>query len=364
MPSDCPTDRLTHLARVVEQIRTEPRRRDELVELLDDRDPLYAGRSSGAVAQIRGFVMAAFESTGMPPGAEEYVLEELDNGRHPPAVAAAAAALRGGTPTDRWVPALLQALENVRQHDDVVILTQLEPAWPATAPTTTASDQIRQTLIWLRRHAGSPSPGGDAADGGKCCGAGQLTSAPPHPGGDSKAPLDLILQDQHGGSLLLGELLGDGLTVITFFYTRCDNPSKCSATITRLGELQQEVRRRDLCSATKTAAITYDPEFDIPRRLFTYGFDRGFTFDDHNRMLRVPNGFHRLRDYLQLGVSYGSALPNRHRIELFILDGAGCVLATHQRLTWSPGYLADSIGDMHDQRRSDSHRACNALALP
>ena len=340
MSSDAVSHDLGDLSRLLDEIRAEPGRRGEVVELLDDRNPVYAGRSAGTVAQIRGVVMATLEHTGMSPAAEEFVAEELDTGRHPQVVAAAAAALRGGTPAREWEPLLLRALENVRLTDDTVILDQLTPTWPATAPTTTASAQIRQTLAWLRTSTGSE----------KCCRSGQIIAPQATPGGRCSAPLDLLVQDQDGRTLRLDALLADAFTVVVLFYTRCDNPSKCSASITNLASLQREICRRKLQSAVKTAAITYDPEYDVPRRLLTYGSDRGLIFDDRNRMVRVVADFHRLSEYLALGVSYGPVVPNRHRIELFVLDDSARIVMTHTRLRWSPDDVANGLSQLVGKR--------------
>jgi protein SCO1/2 len=62
---------------------------------------------------------------------------------------------------------------------------------------------------------------------------------------------------------------------VVFFYTRCDNPNKCSLTVTKLARLQKSIVEEQLEGLLRTAAITYDPAYDLPPRLKAYGDNRG-----------------------------------------------------------------------------------------
>ena len=85
---------------------------------------------------------------------------------------------------------------------------------------------------------------------------------------------EVTIQDHDGRILPLADYLGRADTVVAFFYTRCQNPNKCSLTITKLGDLQR--RLDDLGMAgIQLAAITYDPGFDLPDRLAAYARARG-----------------------------------------------------------------------------------------
>ena len=50
--------------------------------------------------------------------------------------------------------------------------------------------------------------------------------------------------------------------MLTFFYTRCMNPLKCSATVTGLGRIARRVAEDALDA--NVAGISYDPGFDRP----------------------------------------------------------------------------------------------------
>ena len=119
-----------------------------------------------------------------------------------------------------------------------------------------------------------------------------------------------------------------------FFYTRCDNPNKCSLTITKLAALQRALQERGLHGRIRTAAITYDPAYDLPPRLRAYGENRGVVFGDSDRFLRTIAGLEALQEYFDLGVNFGQASVNRHRIELFILDHKATIAGRFTRLQW------------------------------
>jgi hypothetical protein len=81
-------------------------------------------------------------------------------------------------------------------------------------------------------------------------------------------------------------------------------------------------------------ALAYDPAYDAGGRLRAYGLERGFRFSGPNRFYRTTNGFADLSDRFGLGVSFGEAVVNRHRIELYILDRAARIAAMTARRLW------------------------------
>ena len=103
--------------------------------------------------------------------------------------------------------------------------------------------------------------------------------------------------------------------MVAFFYTRCDNPNKCSLTITKLGRLQRRLADLGLDGRIQTAAITYDPEFDLPARLRAYGENRGVVFSPSDRLFRTRGALAAagglLRARRQLRRDPGQPAPDR-----------------------------------------------------
>jgi protein SCO1/2 len=109
---------------------------------------------------------------------------------------------------------------------------------------------------------------------------------------------------------------------------------KCSLTVAKLARVQKLLEAHGLTDQMRTAAITYDPAFDIPERLRIYGQDRGVRLDANHRMLRAVDRNDVLDGYFELGVNFIKSLVNRHRIEAYILDAKGRIAVSFERIHW------------------------------
>lgn len=105
--------------------------------------------------------------------------------------------------------------------------------------------------------------------------------------------------------------------------------------------MQRLLSARGLDERIHTAAITYDPAFDLPERMRGYGQNRGLRMDSRHRVVRAPDGIDALRRHFGLGVNFVESLVNRHRVEAFVLDREGRVAASFERLHWDEGELVE-----------------------
>jgi protein SCO1 len=301
-----------------------------LVDLLPERVPVYRGRSANIVNRMRGYLLAAFETTGLPEEALPYVLEELESGRDAYLVAAAARALRGReSRSSDIVPYLLKATDNITYIDDAVSFESYRPSWPLSRHTT-ALQEIAATLAWLREASTAVPAASD------CCDHHAESVRPVI--SEIHRPSEVLtgvdLEDQDGVRVTFQDFFYGKPSVVAFFYTRCDNPNKCSLTITKLARLQQRLAELGVDGQIQTAGISYDPEFDLPARLRAYGENRGVVFSPTDRLFRTTGALAPVQDFFELGVSFGGTLVNRHRIELFVLDHRSQIAAAFTRLQW------------------------------
>jgi cytochrome oxidase Cu insertion factor (SCO1/SenC/PrrC family) len=341
--------------------------RDALVALLAEQSPAYAGLGAGEAERLRGYAIASFAALGLPPQALPSVIETLETGDRAYPLAAAARALRGAaTPPDEAATLLLSAVDRVSRRDEIVAFNHFDAYLhdPATPPVTALMELFR-TLAWLGAHAREALPGleaiqadsrfsaavraeiavaidaissAPAAVSGACCGKSQ--AAPFVPAAD----LDAIeLEDQAGATVSFAEAFHGRPTLLAFFYTRCTNERKCPLTIARLGRLQRLLVAEGLAGRVNLAAISYDPAFDQPARLRAYGTALGLMFDARARMWRTTGPFEPLRAALDLGVGYGPATVNQHRIELFVLDRGGSVAEAVTRRLWHEVELLETL---------------------
>jgi protein SCO1/2 len=183
----------------------------------------------------------------------------------------------------------------------------------------------------------------------------------------------VVFEDHNSELITFGELFKGRPSIVVFFYTRCDNPLKCSLTITKLARIQKLLVERSLQSRINTAAITYDPEFDSPERIRGYGENRGLQVGPQHRLLRAQDGIEVIRKHFKLGVNFIESLVNRHRIEVYVLDAEGKIASGFQRIHWKEQEVVDAAIELLDENdggqdpgsKIDNRRSAigNAVAL-
>src|SRR5262249_54046737 len=159
-------------------------------------------------------------------------------------------------------------------------------------------------------------PRGEADD---CCAAFRSGRAA-HGAPPGDAVRSLLLEDHTGKAERFDGLFVGRPSIVAFFYTRCDNPRKCSLTITKLSQRQALLAEEGLLDRIGTAAITYDPGYDTPERLSQYGRARRWIDHPRHRLLRSTAGNDALIEHFELSVGFVASIVNRHRIECFVLD--------------------------------------------
>ncbi len=313
------------LQALLEQANPDPL---QIVALLDEAHPLYQGLGAAAIVRIRGALIMALSRNTLPREALPYLLEELNAPSNAYLTAAAAFALRALTKIESSVSdALTHALTAIRLRDDLVVLDSYG-GYTATGRKTTATEQIHRTL----RHF-SEVPLNGAAKSQDCCGNGSTLET--HTAEAARRLredlLALELQDHNGEKIRFGEFFSGQRSLLTFFYTRCDNPFKCPTTMTKLGAIQRHLDAHHHAAPIRTAAITYDPDWDTALRLEQYRRSWGAESTHRHRIFRTPRGFDILRYYFGLGVGYGDNIVNRHRIEAFVLDSGARIVFRNTR---------------------------------
>lgn len=362
-------------ANLVEVTRGMPDAAERLTAMLAEESSFFAGRGTNEAERLRGYILASFETAGLPPEAVPFVLEELETGSHPYTVAAAARALRGAPKIPAEAPALLVgAIARLRGSDDIVSFARFETA-PANDDGVSALAELARTLAFLGPSAKSAlaeleelvsgegetfSPAvraelvtamealaGVEASAPTCCHSDEnADTAGPRIAERFRSPArqdlaDLALENQDGVRLSFSEAFVGRPTALAFFYTRCMNPQKCSLTVTRLGRLAQRLAIEQLDA--NVAGITYDPRFDRPARLKTYGADRGMIFSPRSSLLRTVGPFDPVAEAFDLGVGFGPVTVNRHRLDLVVLDASLGVVEQFERRLWEEHTVVEAV---------------------
>ena len=365
---------------LVEALSADQAGCEQLADLLREDHLLYDQRGSATVVRMRGWILLALARAGLTEASLLFVLEELDAGRDPYLVAAAARALRAyPDPSAAFAPFVMRAIANVRYHDEPVTFDRYGQYATASSAATSAVRELIATKTWLGPHArgvaaelealraagdglakkfrvdldravAAIGDGGDrgADDAGACCqlpgGLGHLRTWSRDARRDGGSIESTRFEDHDGASITFGEYFRGKPSIVVFFYTRCDNPQKCSLTVAKLARIQNILAERGLADRIRTSAITYDPAFDLPDRLRGYGKSRGVRMDAGHRLLRAADGADGvavLRRHCSLGVNFIESLVNRHRLEVYVLDRDGRIAASFERIHWDEEQVVD-----------------------
>ncbi|MEM7586237.1 MAG: SCO family protein [Acidobacteriota bacterium] len=364
------------IAGFVDQVRAAPEQKQVLVALLREAHPLYQGRGTQECIRLRGYILAAFESTGLPPSALIFALEDLYNTRSAYLIAGAAMAIRGmDTPHPEIVPYLLEAVVNIRLMDDAVCFDTYKPVWPAPRATS-GLREVFKTFHWMGAYAAAALPrleeyAQESAGFHRevrelieaaivaiesdprevdlsCCGpspkmAGRTTHRTRSWLGKPQLT-GMVLEDQDGNELRSEAFFLGKPTVVSFFYTRCNSINKCSLTVGNTGALAKRLEEMGLGEAVNLALITYDPAYDLPARIRVYAENRRCEFSDSFKALRAtPGDFDRLKSHFGLEVGYSASIVNQHRVETYVLDHQGRIRHTLSRIQWDADEIMDRV---------------------
>lgn len=343
------------------------------VELLSEQHPFYKGKSTHHMILYRGYVMEAFMHCGLPDKALPYLLEELETSFYPYMVAAAARAMRGMEDSmPQLAPFLIKGYYNIWKGDEVMDFSTFRNEGTFNPETiTSATKEIFRSLKWLGKDAVYVLPELQHIESHQAryfeediqlvlLDTIQFLEQLDEPTEDCcNLPLEIYnqkeeeqsilndtiqtvaLEDQNGNQIQWKDFFSSNYTVLSFFYTRCHNPRKCTQTIYNLVDVQEELKRRGL--DVKTAAISYDPIYDQAEVLQAYGNNRKFNFSENHRMFRTIDGIQPLMDTLKLGVNFKGNTVNVHRVEVYVINPEGEIVQSFLRFQANPQLIVNEI---------------------
>jgi len=377
----------TDFASLVSELAADPNRQYELLNLLREDNRIYDQRGAATTTRMRGWVLHNLSLSGLTDAALIFVLEELDTGTDPYLVAAAARALRSyARPTSAFAPFVIRAITHIRFRNEPVSFESYGEYGDGDNDTTPVHELLT-TLRWLGVYAQSvlseleqlraqPNrlsrsllasidetieaiAGEESADNDSCCSLPLGLKDRFSWSSNSRRscePVESVIFEDHNNELIsFGDFFQGQPSIVVFFYTRCDNPLKCSLSITKLARIQDSLLERGLADKINTAAITYDPEFDLAERIRGYGQNRGVQLNTRHRMLRARDGIDSVRKHFRLGVNFIESLVNRHRVEVYILDSQGKIASVFERIHWNEQQVVQrAIEILHEESENNS----------
>lgn len=151
--------------------------------------------------------------------------------------------------------------------------------------------------------------------------------------------LDFTLTDQDGKPFELKSIKGKP-TVVTFIFTRCPNPNMCPLQGVKMAALQKDLEKAGLSDKVNLLLITFDPDYDTPTRLKTWGETNGVKYT--NAKMLQPD----LREFTDFRYEFGFRAfvvdgKLDHKTDLFLIDHEAKVAAFYGGLWDDAKTLAD-----------------------
>lgn len=150
-------------------------------------------------------------------------------------------------------------------------------AWVYDVPLV-AGDQITATLVvdglkmWLEDVVISKESSESSGDEG----AARIEAKP-----GEEVP-DYRLVNQDGKAIRIKDYRGKAL-LLTFIFTRCQMPDQCTLMSNNFAAIDQELQKQpDLLTKTHLLSVSFDPEYDTPKVLRSYGASFTGQYSDEN----------------------------------------------------------------------------------
>jgi cytochrome oxidase Cu insertion factor (SCO1/SenC/PrrC family) len=157
-------------------------------------------------------------------------------------------------------------------------------------------------------------------------------------------PEHLSFADHDGRPVAATDLRGRPVAM-AFVYTRCINPRKCPLVTSTMAELQREIKSAGLATDVALSIVTYDPAYDTPLTLLSYGKKFGIDLGRDFMMLQpTVETKGRLFDALSLAVNYDSrGEVNVHGIQLVLLDRNFRFVRSYHSVLWENASVVQDL---------------------
>ena len=143
--------------------------------------------------------------------------------------------------------------------------------------------------------------------------------------------------------------LGHRPTAIVFFYTRCTNPNKCPALMSRFAGLRGRLDEQGLKDRVDMLAISYDAYRERPEDLLKYADGLGPTAQGIHLLVPEPDEAKRLFRAWSIRGQTSAVGVAAHTNELFLLDREGRLYQHHEVYLWNDNQVISVLQTLADE---------------
>jgi protein SCO1/2 len=154
---------------------------------------------------------------------------------------------------------------------------------------------------------------------------------------------DFHLLDQSGKTIHLAQFKGKVL-LLTFIYTRCPLADFCPRMSSNFAEIDKRLAEdKSLYQRTHLLSVSFDPQYDTPEVLRSYGgaHTGKFTDEDFSHWdfaAPSPADLPKVEQFFDVGVTGASADPAsiQHSLSTVLIGKDGKVIAWYPTNDWKP----------------------------
>ena len=162
----------------------------------------------------------------------------------------------------------------------------------------------------------------------------------PTPG---QAVPDFKLLNQSGKTIAVDQFRGKVL-LVTFIYTRCPLPDYCIRLSRNFANIQHQLAADpQLYNKTHLLSISFDPAYDTPKVLHSYGnaYAGGGAFAHWD--FAAPADLDAVEQFFDVAVSPGSNNTLTHSLSTAVIAPDGKIFRWYPTNDWTPAAVVDDV---------------------
>lgn len=159
--------------------------------------------------------------------------------------------------------------------------------------------------------------------------------------GDQLPPVELT--NQGGKKVYLSNFKGQAVA-LTFIYTRCPLPDFCIRMSNHFAKIQKTLNKdNSLNGKWHLLSVSFDPKFDTPKALKSYGKSYGADFSTWDFVTADQATITRLSDGLGLSVTDDEGGLFAHNLRTVLLDKEGKIVKVIEGNEWKPEDVVEAM---------------------
>lgn len=167
--------------------------------------------------------------------------------------------------------------------------------------------------------------------------------------GDEIPDFELVNQD--GSRIHLKQYRGQALA-LTFVYTRCPQPDQCTLMSTNFATIDRELQTQpDVYAKTHLLTISFDPDYDTPKVMRSYGASHTARYSDEKFQHWVfatgtAEQVKRIAEYFGLRYFHDTESGQDqviHSLRTAVIDSNGKLVKLYRGNEWKPQEISDDL---------------------